>query len=171
MHNTGIFYAPKGGSTEKVAKKIQKHLPGADIYSLPEAGIENMLKYDNLILGIATIGQETWKQDIQKSGWDLILPHIDKADFSGKKVAIFGLGDSVTYDLHFVDAIGVLGRKLKERGAKLIGYTNTSDYSFRESQAIEGDKFMGLPIDEDFEEEKTDERIDQWIKELTKKMS
>lgn len=171
MNTTGIFYAPKGGSTEKIAKKIHQHMPSAALKSVPEASVDDMMHYDNLILGIATIGKETWNQEIKKSGWDLVMPHIDKADFTGKKVAIFGLGDSVTYDLHFVDAVGILGEKLRERGAELIGFTDTKDYNFRESKAIEGDQFMGLPIDEDFEEEKTDERIDQWVKDLTKKMS
>ncbi len=171
MNKTGIFYAPKGGNTENVAKKIHAKFPEADINSVPEAGVDHMLKYENLILGIATIGKETWDQDEQKTGWDLIIPHLDNADFSEKNVAIFGLGDSVTYDLQFVDAIGILGRKLREKGANLIGFVDTKDYSFRESQAIEGDKFMGLPIDEDFEDEKTDERIDQWIKDLKKTMS
>ena len=171
MSKIGIFYAPKGGSTQKIAKKIHSQLPSAAIKSVPKAGVNEMLQFDNLILGIATIGRETWEQNTKKSGWDLVMPHIDQADFSGKKVAIFGLGDSVTYDLHFVDAIGILGRKIRDRGGELVGYTDIKDYNFRESQAIEGDKFMGLPIDEDFEEEKTDERINQWINNLTKIMS
>jgi flavodoxin I len=171
MAKIGIFYAPKGGSTEKVAQKVHKHLPGTELFSVPEAGVNEMMQFDHLIMGIATIGKETWDQKIKKSGWDLVLPHIDEADFSGKKVAIFGLGDSVTYDLQFVDAIGILGRKLRDKGAELIGFVPTKDYSFRESEAVEGDMFMGLPIDEDFEEEKTDERIASWIEEITKKMS
>lgn len=171
MNKTGIFYAPKGGNTEKVAKKIHAQIKEADLHSVPEADIDQMMQYDNLIMGIATIGKETWSQETKKSGWDLIIPHIDQADFSGKKVAIFGLGDSITYDLNFVDAIGVLGRKIRNCGGELIGYTDTKDYNFRESDAVEGDKFMGLPIDEDFEDEKTDKRITQWVNDLTKKMS
>src|SRR6056297_144297 len=89
MNTTGIFYAPKGGSTEKIAKKIHQHLPSAALKSVPEASVNDMMHYDNLILGIATIGKETWNQEIKKSGWDLVMPHIDKADFTGKKVAIF----------------------------------------------------------------------------------
>lgn len=171
MAKIGIFYAPKGGSTEKVAQKVNKLLPGTELFSVPEAGVNEMMQFDYLIMGIATIGKETWDQKIKKSGWDLILSHIDEADFSGKKVAIFGLGDSVTYDLQFVDAIGILGKKLRAKGAELIGFVPTKDYSFRESEAVEGDLFMGLPIDEDFEEEKTDERIANWVEEITKKMS
>jgi len=171
MAKIGIFYAPKGGNTEKVAQKVHKHVADSEMFSVPEAGVNEMMQFDYLIMGIATIGKETWDQKIKKSGWDLILPHIDKADFSGKTVAIFGLGDSVTYDLQFVDAIGILGRKLKEKGAELIGFVPTTDYNFRESEAIEGDMFMGLPVDEDFEEEKTDERIAAWTQEITKKMS
>ncbi|MFO7865010.1 MAG: flavodoxin [Salinivirgaceae bacterium] len=170
MSKIGIFFAPKGGSTEEVAKKIQAQLPNADLHCVADTEISEMLKYDNLIMGIATIGKETWDQDYKKSGWDIKLPEVEKTDFSGKTVALFGLGDSVTYDLNFVDAMGILGRTLKKQGAKLVGYTDTKDYNFRESQAIENNQFMGLPIDEDFEEEKTNERITQWIKDLNKTM-
>lgn len=170
MNKTGIFYGRMGGSTEKVAKKIHKHLPEAQLHSVPENGVKEMLQYDNLILGIATLGQETWGQDTKKSGWDAIIAEVKKANFEGKTVAIFGLGDSVTYDLHFVDSIGTIARIMRENGAKLIGFTDTKDYSFRESKAIENDKFMGLPIDEDFEEDKTDQRIKKWIDEIKNKM-
>lgn len=170
MSKTGIFYGPIGGNTENTAQKIHKHLPEADLHSVPENGVSEMLKYDNLILGIATIGQETWNQDVRKSGWNTLLPELSEADFTGKTVALFGLGDSVAYDLHFVDAMGILAKLMRENGATLIGFTDTKGYTFRESQAIENDKFMGLPIDEDFEEDKTDERIAQWINEIKNKM-
>ncbi|MDA3867775.1 MAG: flavodoxin [Salinivirgaceae bacterium] len=170
MSKIGIFFAPKGGSTEKVAKKIQAQLPDADLHCVADIEISEMLKYDKLILGIATIGKETWDQDYKKSGWDLKLPVVENTDFSGKTVALFGLGDSVTYGLNFVDAMGILGRTIKKQGGKLVGFTDTKDYNFTESQAIENDQFMGLPIDEDFEDEKTNERITQWIKELNDSM-
>lgn len=171
MNKTGIFYAPKGGNTELAAQKIHKHLPEADMLLVSENSIQEMLKYDNLILGIATIGKETWNQDINKNNWDFILPQFENVDFSGKTVALFGLGDSVTYDLHFVDAMGTLARIMRDKGAKLVGFTDTKDYSFRESAAIEDGRFMGLPIDEDFEDEKTDERILLWINDIKKSFS
>jgi flavodoxin I len=48
-------------------------------------------------------------------------------------------------------------------GAELTGKVPTDGYEFEESEAVMDGKFMGLPLDEDFEPELTDERISGWI--------
>ena len=48
----------------------------------------------------------------------------------------------------------------------VIGQVSTDGYEFEESEAVVDGKFVGLPIDEDFEPELTDERVAQWIEIL-----
>jgi flavodoxin I len=168
MKKIGIFYGPVGGSTEKVARKIVDIL-GSDNCSLKavsDSSVKDLDDFDNLIFGIPTIGNETWNSEPMKSGWFSFIHDLEKADISGKTIAIFGLGDHIRYADHFVDAMGELYKILSEKKLKLIGKVSSSDYTFRESKALEGDMFVGLPIDEDFEESLTDTRIEEWLAAL-----
>ena len=45
----------------------------------------------------------------------------------------------------------------------LLDRFSTDGYEFEESEAIFDGKFIGLPIDEDFEPELTDERVAKWL--------
>ena len=90
----------------------------------------------------------------------------EMSDYSGKTIAIFGLGDSVTYSNHFVNAMGVLAKELQKNGATIVGKVDPSSYEFDESEAIFDGMFIGLPIDEDFQPELTDERVASWVKQL-----
>lgn len=47
-----------------------------------------------------------------------------------------------------------------------VGYVDTNEYDFDESQGIYKGKFIGLPIDEDFEAHLTDERIRKWLDKI-----
>ena len=76
---------------------------------------------------------------------------------------MFGLGDQVTYDLHFVNALGLVAETILPKGAKIIGRVSTDGYDFRESEALYEGKFIGLPVNEDFEPELTDERVNNWV--------
>ena len=77
---------------------------------------------------------------------------------------MFGLGDQVTYDLHFVDALGIIAEIILPKGAQVIGKVDTDGYDFRESQALYDGQFIGLPVNEDFEPELTDQRVNSWVK-------
>jgi len=87
-------------------------------------------------------------------------------DFTGKKVAVFGLGDHITYAYHFVNSMGVLSKEVIKNGGNLIGKVSAEGYDFQDSEALEGGLFLGLPIDEDFEPELTDSRLDAWVAQL-----
>ena len=89
-------------------------------------------------------------------------------DLTGKKCAIFGLGDHIAYAHHFVDDIGVMAERVEQAGGELVGKVPISGYEFEQSKAQDGDVFLGLPIDEDYESNKTDKRISQWVEQLNK---
>ncbi|MFO7754519.1 MAG: flavodoxin domain-containing protein [Bacteroidales bacterium] len=170
MKKVGIFYGPEGGNTESTAKKIG-HLLGQEYHeliSMKNASAGDIEKFDNIIFGVATIGQETWDAEPVESGWFRFKTELEKADLQGRKIAIFGLGDHVRWPSQFVDSMGELYRLLKKSGTDTIGKVSAADYTFEESTALLGDLFAGLPVDEDFEPELTDRRLEAWVAQLKK---
>jgi len=77
------------------------------------------------------------------------LGRLDELDLTGKKVALYGLGDQVGYPEWFLDAMGYLHSKLLERGATAVGYWPTDGYEFEGSKALteDGSQFVGLALD------------------------
>jgi flavodoxin I len=168
MSKIGLFFGPLKGSVHRVAEKIKASLgeQNVEMISVNEASISDLEKYNLLIFGISTVGKETWDSNYSNTDWSKFFPNISKVDFSGKTVAIFGLGDHVTYSSHFVNAMGVLAKDLMKSGATVVGKVDPSGYEFDDSEAVMDGMFVGLPIDEDFEPELTDERIANWVKSL-----
>jgi flavodoxin I len=168
MNKTAIFYGPVGGSTEYVAKKIHEIIgkDNCDLNPVLTSVMEDLEKYDNLILGIATIGMETWQAEKPKSGWFTFVSDLGKADLKGRKVAMFGLGDHIRYADHFVDSLGEIYEVALKRGAEIVGSVSTEGYEFGESKAVVDGRFVGLPIDEDFQSDLTLKRIKTWVKEI-----
>lgn len=165
MKKIGLIYGPKGGSSERVAFKLAGLLgeDKVDLFPVKGASASDFEKYDNLILGISTIGRETWSSEAPADDWDKFLPQLEKMNYDNKTFALFGLGDHISYPLHFVDALGILGKILMDHNATIIGQVPTDGYEFEESLAIIDGQFIGLPLDEDFESEKTDERLQNWL--------
>jgi len=64
--------------------------------------------------------------------------------------------------------MGILAKELIAQGAQVIGQWPTDGYSFTDSEALINGKFIGLPIDEDYEADKTIARVKGWV-ELIKK--
>jgi flavodoxin I len=168
MSKIGLFFGPVKGSVHRVAEKVKAAFGGQDVelVAVNEASTADLEKYDLFIFGISTVGKETWDSNYSNTDWSKFFPNISKVDFSGKTVAIFGLGDHVTYSSYFVNAMGVLAKDLVKNGANIVGQVDPSGYEFNESEAIIDGKFVGLPIDEDFEPELTDERIANWVKSI-----
>lgn len=172
MKKIGLFYGPTGGSTEKTANLIKQAFGDykIDVYPIKDSSSSMVNQYDIVIMGCSTIGTETWNSQNHKNDWDGFRPEIDKIDINGKVFAFFGTGNHLTYARHFVDGMGILAKLFIVKGAQITGQCNTEDYEFIESEAIVNGKFIGLPIDEDFEPEKTKTRIDNWVKELKSKL-
>lgn len=163
----GIFYAPSGGSVHKIAHMIKQKLTGEhpELHLLSNINPLQLLDYHNLILVCSTLGRNTWEME-QKDAWSSFLPKMLRIKLEGRNVAIVGLGDHVSYPNNFVDGMGILGDTMEEIGGHLIGCTETKDYVFNDSRALRDGKFIGLPLDEDFESEKTESRINDWLKRI-----
>lgn len=168
MSKIGLFYAPEKGSVEKVAKLIAEKIghDKIDLISVQtniDKKADKIKEYDKLIFGISTVGRDSWDANYSKIGWDLLIPDMKNLDFSGKTVAIFGLGNQIMYPDNFVDSMGVLAKLLLENNANVIGYFPTEEYDFNDSGAIVDDKFFGVAVDEDNESDQTDDRIERWL--------
>jgi flavodoxin I len=170
MKKTAIFFGPEKGSVNRVADLI-KSLIGpekVDLVPVKTAGAADFAHYDQIIFGISTVGKETWDGKPASSDWGKFLPQVSQGDFKGKKVAIFGLGDHITYAASFVDFMGLLAKQLLRTEAQIVGQVPIDEYEFEESAAVFDGKFIGLPLDEDFEPELTPERVKNWIVQLSK---
>ena len=168
MSKTAIFFGPLKGAVNRVADKIKDAIGEDKVVMVPvkDATVADLEKYDKIIFGISTVGKETWHSTYSNVDWGNFCLKSAKTRYEGKTIAIFGLGDHVTYAATFVDHIGLLAHELMENGAELVGKVPTDDYEFEESEALEDGKFLGLPVDEDFEPELTDERVKNWVEQI-----
>merc|ERR1719237_830648 len=153
----GLVYSTTTGNTETVAGYITEAtgLSAVDIADLTGEGVA---AFDGLI-----VGAPTWHTgaDSERSGtaWDeFIYGDLTSIDLKGKKVAIFGLGDQAGYGDNFCDAMDELVTCFKGQGAE--------GYDHMESKSIDGEKFVGLPCDEDNQPELSEERVKGWIEQL-----
>ena len=170
MSKIAIFFGPADGSVHRVAKLIASKI-GEDkthLIHVTDASTDDLARYEKIIFGISTVGKETWDQKFSNADWAKFMPIVADFDFKGKKIAIFGLGDHVTYAYHFVNSLGTLAKVVLENGGNLIGRVSPEGYDFQDSEALENGVFLGLPVDEDFEPELTDARVTAWVDKLMK---
>lgn len=167
MAKIGIFYGSTSGITETIAMTLREKLGASicDIYSMEEDFDEysQLLEYEYLLLGCSTWGAGEVQNDWREPLFEMEL---EKPSFSGKTIALFGAGDQVSHGTEFASALGVMYDHFKKLGATLVGDFPNEGYSFEHSSALLDDKFVGLPIDEVNQSEKTEERITQWLESL-----
>ena len=160
----GIFYSPSGGSVHRVGKML-KLMIGADqvdMFCVCYIQADKLLVYKNLILVCSSLGRSTWERE-QRDRWAKFFPSMRKISLKDRFVALVGLGDHVTYPKNFVDGMGYMAELVTKLGGTLVGKTSTDGYVYEDSTAVIDDLFVGLPLDEDFEPEKTDARISKWL--------
>merc|ERR1712182_194998 len=120
---------------------------GLEMTDIADLSGDDVAAFDGLI-----IGAPTWHTgaDTERSGtaWDeFIYGDLTSLDLAGKKVAIFGVGDSAGYSENFCDAMDELATCFKGQGAEIIGAVDAGDY-------------------EDNESEKSEERVNAWIDQI-----
>ena len=97
---------------------------------------------------------------------DWLYSELPNADLSGKKVALFGLGDSAGYSGNFCDSVGELYDCFTARGATVVGFTDQDGYDHYDSKAIRDDKFCGLMCDEQNQMDQSEDRATAWVEQL-----
>ncbi|ASM35615.1 flavodoxin FldA [Campylobacter sputorum subsp. bubulus] len=153
----GIIYGSTLGNTEDVANKIANELGlECKVVNVSDIKPSDINAFDKLI-----IGSSTWNDGELQDDWESF--DFDSLEINGKTTAFFGTGDSQSYSDTFCNAMGILYETFKEKGANIVGQTDTSEYNFDESSAVIDNKFIGLALDIDNENDKTDERIANWV--------
>ncbi|MFZ5604639.1 MAG: flavodoxin [Pseudomonadota bacterium] len=172
MARIGIFFGSNTGKTRKVSKMIKKRFDDdtmADPVNVNRTSAADVAQYQYLIFGTPTLGDGLLpglSADCESESWEEFLPTLADVDFTGKTVAIFGLGDQVGYAHEFVDAMLELFNFLKERGATIVGAWPTDGYEFDHSEAVVDGKFVGLALDLDNQSALTEQRLDAWLKSI-----
>lgn len=166
MEKTILIYWPKEGNVEHCAKMISESAGGLDMKSVDTLKTEDLTSHAHYIIGCSTVGSETWDNSENSDPWPSFLRKVDEMGVTDKTVAFFGLGDQVRWPRHFVDGMAVLFDHFVKRGAKIVGKWSVEGYDHEESEAQNGDYFVGLALDEDHQPELSQERIDAWVKQI-----
>ena len=156
-----VVYGSSTGTCEAIAEKIAQKL-GCEAINVQDLTADVVKNNQNLILGTSTWGAGELQDD-----WYDGLKVLQGADLSSKTIALFGCGDCESYGDTFVGGIGELYKGIKASGARFVGAVDTDGYTFDDSEAVIDGKFIGLPLDDVNEDDKTDTRIDAWIAEIS----
>lgn len=139
----GIFFGTSTGSTEEAAYLIAEEF-GSNVAAGPfeidevvgsVASVFN--SYDALI-----VGTPTWNTgaDTERSGtgWDEVYyGEMEDLDIAGKKVAVFGLGDQISYSENYADASGEVSKMY-------FSLRRSITFIFLESNALKS--FLSFPV-------------------------
>lgn len=165
MAEIGLFFGSDEGNTEAVAQRIQQRLgeSAVDIFDIADVTQLEFADYDKIMLGIPT-----WDFGQIQSDWEEFWDDVSEVDFTGKTIALFGLGDQFGYGDYFLDAMGMLHDVIASRGGALVGYWPVEGYEFDASKALteDGRHFVGLAIDEDQQEDLTADRLNRWCEQV-----
>ena len=163
MKKVGIIYGSSTGTCETIANSIAQKLgvDSAEVMNAGEITVEKVNPYEVLLLGTSTWGDGEVQDD-----WYDGLKVLKSADLKGKTIALFGCGDSESYCDTFCDGIGVLYEDLKDSGCTIVGKVPTDGYNFSSSISVVDGMFVGLPLDDINEDNKTKARIDAWLEEI-----
>jgi flavodoxin I len=161
----GLFYGTNTGNTETVAELLAQKMEAVgfevDVHDMASASVSDFDNYENIIMACPT-----WNDGELQDDWDAVMPDLEAYNFAGKKVGFLGLGDADGYPDNFVDALGTLAAPVKATGGTIFGLWSTDGYTYDTSRGLEGDKFLGLVIDQDNQEDLTEERIEKWVAQI-----
>ena len=157
MSKIAVFYGSTTGTCETLAGQIAEKLGTSDVFSAADLDAAKIADYDVLVLGSSTWGDGELQDD-----WYDAVETLKKADLSGKKVALFGCGDSASYTDTFCSAMGIIYEAVA--GATVVGKgISTDGYSFSNSLAVVDGAWVGCALDEVNESDQTAARIDAWV--------
>ena len=125
--NQVIVYWSGTGNTLDIANKIQGDL-GCDIFNVNDANVDDVLKYDTIILGCPAMGAEELEDVEFKPFYDALI-----ANAASKNIALFGSygwGDG-EWMRNWCDEVRAYGANLLNEGLIVNGDSSAivdSDY-------------------------------------------
>lgn len=136
--NAKVIFGSTTGMTEAVAGKIAQAL-GCEAVNVNAA---DAAAFDAELL---VLGSSTWGVGDLQDDWAAKLDEV-KGNFAGKKVAVFGLGDSVGFADSYCVAAETIANAAKDAGATLVGEI--------------------LKLDDTNEADQTDGKIAAWVETI-----
>ena len=136
--NAKVIFGSTTGMTEAVAGKIAQAL---DCEAVNVNAADSAAFDADLIV----LGSSTWGVGDLQDDWMAKLDAV-KGYFAGKKVAVFGLGDSIGFADSFCVAAETLATTAKDAGATLVGDV--------------------LKLDDTNEADQTDGKIAAWVETI-----
>lgn len=160
MSKTIVVYGSTTGTCESIAQTLGDQL-GAEVINVSDLTANQLAEADNIVLGTSTWGAGELQDD-----WYDGVNVVKSANLSGKRVALFGCGDSACYSDTFCGGMKELYDAAVAAGATVVGAVPTDGYTFDDSDAVVDGQFVGLALDDVNEDDKTSERISAWLPAL-----
>ena len=160
MAKTIVVYGSSTGTCETIAQTIGEKL-GAKVINVSDLTEDQIAGADNLVLGTSTWGAGEMQDD-----WYDGVKVLKAAGLTGKKVAVFGCGDSESYSDTFCGGMKELYDAAEAAGATMVGHVSTDGYNYDDSDAVVDGQFVGLALDDVNEDDKTESRTEAWLPTL-----
>mgnify|MGYP004470635125 FL=1 len=156
MDKVHVIYGSTTGTTEAIAERVASDF-GTVALNVNAVGPE-ALEAELLILGTSTWGFGDLQDDWVTTGLGLI----EGANLQGRRVALFGLGDSQGFADTFCDGMAALAEAVTARGATLVGTLPLDAFAGVTSKIAQDGHLVGLALDELNESDKTEGRLTDW---------
>lgn len=159
-----IVYGSSTLNTEYVSQRLAAAFgtDQAELFNVQDISEDLLNDRKNLVLVTSTWGAGDLQDD-----WEEFFPRFQTVSLGGKTVGLVGVGDQENYPETFCDSISILYDAVIAQGGRIVGETDTEGYVFRQSRAVRNGRFMGLIVDEDNQSDRTDERIREWVRDVS----
>lgn len=167
MPHIAICYGSTSGNTTAVVEQLAKQLKNDSytIFDLADVDFSALSRknYDLILFGLPT-----WNTGHLQTDWEDCWPSFEALNLHDRCVALFGLGDQQGYPDSYLDGMGTVYHKLREKGARVLGQWPTKGYYFRSKRCIDPKTgaFVGLALDEESQSDLTASRLNTWIKRV-----
>ncbi len=140
MANVGIIFGSNAGDAKEVAEFVGANFD-AEIVDAKELTAEFFTRFTRFIFVASTHAYGELQKDF-KAKLDLVK----EADFTGKTIALVGVGNQAKHPKTFSD--GLVEFLPLIRGAKVVGASEVGNYTnFENSLSLINGKFVGLVVD------------------------
>ena len=161
----GIYFGSTTDTTRGLANIVANimGIESDDVHDVATAAADSALNYDTLLIGCSTWGYGDLQDDME-----FFLPKLAKLDLTGKKVGLFGSGDSRSFSATFCNALAEIKDELTPTGCTFIGTVPAEGYNYEDTLCEENGRLIGLLVDEMHESQMTPDRLTHWITSIKK---
>ena len=163
-NKVGLFFGSDTGNTEGIAHQLKElwKISEIEMIEANQMSVADYYRFEIIIIALST-----WYDGDLQSDFEEFYDQFKTIDFTGKVVAMVGLGDQTGYAEYFVDGLGILGEVIIANGGHIIGMWPNQGYEFDESKGLYNeDYFYGLALDFENQYEMNDARLEAWLAQV-----